>query len=236
MRDDTQDSRVVTGTLAAIAEAVYSRLVGSVVVGLTGGIGTGKTRVAELLRELGASVECSDLIVRELQSPGGEVLEAIVESFGREYVLPSGELDRAKLGDLVFNDDAARVRLGGLIHPAVYRTLLARMEAHKEAGVAVIVLDIPLLLEGRSTGKGSGALLPFDTICVVYADQDTQLARVTQRDDLSPEEARARIDSQVPIEEKRAMADVVVDNSGDWEATAKQVRELYEGWVKRAQP
>ena len=207
---------------------------GSVVVGLTGGIGTGKTRVGELLRELGAAVECSDLIVRELQSPGGEVLEAIAETFGREYLLPSGELDRAKLGELVFHDPAARTKLGGLIHPAVYRTLLARMEAHKEAGVSVIVLDIPLLLEGRRAGTGSGAMLPFDVICVVYADEDAQLARVTQRDGLSPEDARARMASQVPIEEKRAMADVVVDNSGEWETTAKQVRELYEGWVKRA--
>ena len=222
--------------MAATAEAVYSRLVGSVVVGLTGGIGTGKTRVAELLRELGAAVECSDQIVRELQSPGGEVLEAIAETFGREYLLPSGELDRAKLGDLVFNDEAARAKLGDLIHPAVYRTLLARMQAHKQAGVAVIVLDIPLLLEGRSAGKGSGALLPFDVICLVYADEDTQLARLTERDELSAEEARARMDSQLAIEEKRTMAEVIVDNSGDWQATAKQVRELYEGWVKRAQP
>ena len=222
--------------MAAAPEHVYSRLVGSVVVGLTGGIGTGKTRACELLRELGAAVECSDLIVRELQAPGGEVLEAITERFGREYLLPSGELDRAKLGDLVFNDEAARVVLGGLIHPAVYRTLLARMEAHKKAGVAVIVLDIPLLLEGRRTGKGSGAMLPFDVICVVYADEGTQLARVMERDGLSPEDARARMVSQLAVEEKRAMADVVIDNSGDWEATAKQVRELYEGWVKRAQP
>ncbi len=203
----------------------------SVVVGLTGGIGTGKTRVAELLRELGAAVECSDLIVRELQQPGGEVLAAIVAEFGAEMRLPSGELDRAKLGERVFNDDPARQRLGDLIHPAVYRELLRRMEAHRAAGLPVIVLDIPLLLEGRRSGRGSGARLPFDVIVVVYADEATQLERVQARDGLSRDEVLARIGSQVPIEEKRAMADLVIDNGADWATTEKQVRQLYERWA-----
>jgi dephospho-CoA kinase len=203
----------------------------STVVGLTGGIGTGKSRVAELLRELGAAVECSDLIVRELQEPGGEVLAAIVAEFGADMQLPSGELDRAKLGERVFNDDAARQRLGNLIHPAVYRELLRRMEEHRAAGVPVIVLDIPLLLEGRRSGRGSGALLPFDVIVVVYADEATQLERVRARDGLSSEEALARIGSQVPIEEKRAMADIVIENDADWATTEKQVRQLYETWA-----
>lgn len=203
----------------------------STVVGLTGGIGTGKSRVAELLRELGAAVECSDLIVRELQEPGGEVLAAIVAEFGADMQLPSGELDRAKLGERVFNDDTARQRLGNLIHPAVYRELLRRMEEHRAAGVPVIVLDIPLLLEGRRSGRGSGALLPFDVIVVVYADEATQLERVRARDGLSSEEALARIGSQVPIEEKRAMADVVIENDADWATTEKQVRRLYETWA-----
>jgi dephospho-CoA kinase len=207
---------------------------GSVVVGLTGGIGTGKSRVADLLEELGAAVECSDRIVRELQSPGGEVLLAIVESFGPEYVLPSGELDRPRLGELVFNDDEARARLGGLIHPAVYRELHRRMEEHRDKGRAVIVLDIPLLLEGKLSGKGSGAKLPFDVVLVVYADEGTQLERVLARDQLSRGDAQARIDSQVPIEKKRELADVVVDNSGDWADAERQVRELYALWAKRA--
>lgn len=202
----------------------------SVVVGLTGGIGTGKTRVAELLRELGAAVECSDLIVRELQSPGGEVLEAIARTFGPEYVTESGELDRAKLGDLVFNDPEARGKLGNLIHPAVYRELHRRMEEHRAAGTPVIVLDIPLLLEGKKSGRGSGAKLPFDVICVVYADEEKQVARVIARDELSETDARARVASQVPIEEKREMADVIVDNTGDWDATALQVEALYQSW------
>ena len=202
----------------------------SCVVGLTGGIGSGKTRVADLLRELGAAVECSDQIVRELQEPGGVVLEAIAETFGGEYVLPSGELDREKLGALVFNDEAARTKLGHLIHPNVYLELKRRIEEHKRAGVRVIVLDIPLLLEGKRTGRGSGAKLPFDLIALVYADETTQLVRVMARDKLDEEAALARVRSQLPIEEKRALADAVIDNSGDWELTAKAVRELYERW------
>jgi dephospho-CoA kinase len=203
-------------------------------VGLTGGIGSGKSRVAALLEELGAAVDCSDKIVRELQSPGAPGLRAIVEAFGPEYLTPAGELDRPKLGKLVFEDPAARLRLNLLIHPLVTAEHQRRAAAHRARGVAVIVADIPLLLEGKKAGRGTGAVLPFDVIALVYAREEQQLARVVARDGLAPEDARARIASQLPIEEKRALADVVIDNSGDWQDTAKQVRELYAEWLKRA--
>ena len=206
----------------------------SLVVGLTGGIGTGKSKVSALLESLGAAVDCSDKIVRELQAPGGAGLRAIVEEFGPEYLTPSGELDRAKLGKRVFEDRDARVRLGLLIHPLVTAEHQRRLAAHRARGVPVIVADIPLLLEGRKTGTGTGAILPFDLIVVVYATEAQQLERIVARDKLSPEDARARIGSQLSIEEKRALADVVIDNSGSWEATEKQVREWYAAWVKRA--
>jgi dephospho-CoA kinase len=207
---------------------------GSLLVGLTGGIGTGKSRVAELLRALGAAVECSDLIVRELQAPGGAGLAAIVEAFGKDVLTPGGELDRPKLGKLVFNDAAARLKLNQLIHPLVTRELQRRAAEHRARGVAVIVLDIPLLLEGKKAGVGTGAVVPFDLVAVVYASEEQQLARVMARDKLSREDALARMRSQLPIEEKRAMADVVIDNTGAWDATEKQVRELYAEWVSRA--
>lgn len=205
---------------------------GSILIGLTGGIGTGKSRVADLLRALGAAVECSDTIVRELQAPGGAGLAAIVDAFGPEYLTPAGELDRPKLGKLVFNDPAARAKLNLLIHPLVTRETQQRVAAHRARGVPVIVADIPLLLEGKKAGIGSGAVLPFDRIVVVYATEEQQLARVMARDKLSREDALARIRSQLPIEEKRALADVVIDNSGAWEAAEKQTRELYAEWVK----
>jgi dephospho-CoA kinase len=208
---------------------------GSILIGLTGGIGTGKSRVADLLRALGAAVECSDTLVRELQAPGGVGLAAIVDAFGAEYLTPSGELDRPKLGKLVFNDPAARGKLNLLIHPLVTRETQKRVAAHRERGVPVIVADIPLLLEGKKAGVGSGAILPFDLIVVVYATEEQQLARVMARDKLSRDDALSRIRSQLPIEEKRALADVVIDNSGAWEAAEKQTRDLYAEWVRRAQ-
>jgi dephospho-CoA kinase len=204
----------------------------SLVIGLTGGIGTGKTRVSDLLRSLGAAIVCSDEIVRQLQSPGGELLERIVETFGPDYLLASGELDRARLGELVFNDPAQRQRLNTIVHPAVGRETTRQLEAHRAANVPVVVLDIPLLFEVRR--PGTPAAHPTDFVVLVYATEDTQLARILARDDLKADEAMARIKSQIPIEEKREQADVVIDNAGAWDATEKQVRELYAEWVKRA--
>lgn len=201
-------------------------------IGLTGGIGTGKTRVSELLRELGAAIVCSDEIVRQLQSPGGEILERIAETFGPDYLLPTGELDRAKLGALVFNDPDERLRLNAIVHPAVGRETARQLEMHRQAAIPVVVLDIPLLFEVRRPGTPGAH--PTDFVVLVYAAEDTQHARVVERDALHPDEATARIRAQIPIEEKRALADVVIDNSGSWEATEKQVRELYDQWVRRA--
>ncbi len=201
------------------------------VVGLTGGIGTGKSRVADLLRALGAAVECSDQIVREIQAPGGRALGAIAETFGREYLTAEGALDRPKLGQLVFADPAARRKLNDIIHPLVYLELTERLEKHAQAGAPVIVLDIPLLLEGRRAGRGSGAGIPFDEVVVVYADEATQIERVMARDGLSRADAEARVRAQMPIEETRAMADTVIDNSGEWDDTEAQVRALWRRWI-----
>lgn len=208
------------------------------VVGLSGGIGTGKTRVAELLENLGAQVVCADRIVRELQSPGTETLAEIARVFGPEYVQPSGELDRARLGALVFRDPEARRKLNDLIHPRVTRAMAERLEELRREGAPVVVLDIPLLLEGRVAGRGTGAALPFDEIVVVYADDDTQVERVMKRDGLTEEEVRARVRAQMPIGEKRRLADTVIDNSGSWDETERQVHALYARWpaADRASP
>jgi dephospho-CoA kinase len=216
---------------AVQAETARARERRSKLVGLTGGIGTGKSRVADLLRSLGAVVECSDLIVRELQAPGGAALDEIAATFGREVLLPDGTLDRAKLGQRVFRDPGARARLNRIVHPLVYREFERRVAGHRSRGAAVIVVDIPLLLEGKKSGTGSGAKLPFDVIVLVYASPDTQVARVMARDGLSREDALARIRAQMPIEEKRRMSDVVIENDGDWAATERHVRELYAGWL-----
>ena len=203
----------------------------SLLIGLTGGIGTGKSRVADLLRGLGATVECSDLIVRELQSPGGPALEGIRRAFGDEYLTASGELDRAKLGELVFNDPEARAELSAIMRPLVTAELQRRAARHRVECARRVVVDVPLLLEGRKAGTGAGAVLPFDEIVVVHAREEQQVDRVMARDKLSRDATLARVRSQMSIEEKRAFPGVIaIDNSGDWADTEKQVRELWARW------
>jgi dephospho-CoA kinase len=188
--------------------------------------------VLELLRELGAAVECSGRVVREIQAPGGRALGAIAYTFGAQYLFADGSLDRLKLGQLVLADPAARGKLGDIIHPLVFLELAERLKRHAESGAPVIVLDIPCLLEGRRAGRGSSAALPFDDVVVVYADEATQIARVMARDKLARADAEARVRAQLPIEEELALANTVIDNSGSWENTQRAVRELWARWLR----
>jgi dephospho-CoA kinase len=201
------------------------------VIGLTGGIGTGKSTVARMLAELGAVVIDSDAIVHELQAPGTPLLAAIVDAFGREVLRPDGALDRAALGARVFADPAARTRLNELVHPAVGRESLRRLEAARAAGAALVVLDIPLLFETRVRGTASRANLGAETVVVVYAPRELQITRQLERNGYDRAEAERRVDAQMSIEEKRALADHVIDNSGSLESTRRQVRGLYERLV-----
>lgn len=196
------------------------------VVGLTGGIGTGKSTVARLLAALGAVVIDSDAIVRELQAPGTQLLAQLVEAFGGEMRKPDGSLDRARLGELVFSDAAARARLNALVHPAAARETQRRLEAARAAGATLVVLDIPLLLEGRAARARSAGDAASEVI-VVYAPEPLQIERQLQRDGASREHALARVRAQLPIEEKRKLADHLIDNSGSLAETERQVRELY---------
>jgi len=200
------------------------------VVGLTGGIGSGKSSVCRLLSALGAVVIDSDAIVHELQAPGTPLLARIAGSFGAEMIRPDGSLDRARLGQLVFGDDEARTRLNALVHPVVSRETLRRLEAARVAGAALVVLDIPLLLEGRAGRAGAVRPTASDSaseVIVVYAREDQQVERQAARDGSSREQARARLRAQLSIEEKRKLADYVIDNSGTLEDTERQVRDLY---------
>jgi dephospho-CoA kinase len=201
------------------------------VIGLTGGIGTGKSTVARMLAELGAVVIDSDAIVHELQAPGTPLLAAIVDAFGPDVLRPDGALDRAALGALVFADPEARARLNALVHPAVGRESLRRLEAARAAGAALVVLDIPLLFETRVRGTASRANLGSEAVVVVYAPRELQIARQLERNGYDRAEAERRVDAQMSIEEKRSLADHVIDNSGSLDATRRQVRELYERLV-----
>jgi dephospho-CoA kinase len=189
-------------------------------VGLTGGIGAGKSTVARLLSERGAIVIDADSIVRELQQPGTEVFRAIVERFGPHVVRSDGSLDRERLADIVFRDDEARSALNAIVHPAVYAVMSQRIAELKD-GDEVVVLDIPLLAE---SGGGGG----MDAVVVVEAGEDARVARVHAERGLDPEDVRARMAAQASSEQREALADVVIRNDGTAEDLRAQVDALWE--------
>ncbi len=197
------------------------------VVGLTGGIGSGKTTVSQMLEKLGASVIDADAIVHELQTPGSPALEEIAAAFGAELIRSDGSLDREALGAIVFRDPDTRQRLNSIMHPKLGVEVARRLAAARNSGAPLVVLDIPLLFEGRRTGRGGASLPDFDATVVVYVPEGLQIERQLQREDYGGEEARRRIRSQLSLEEKKGMADFVIDNSGSLEETDRQVRELY---------
>jgi len=198
----------------------------SIILGLSGGIGSGKSTVTRMLDELGATTIDADAIVHELQAPGQPMLAEIARTFGDEVISADGSLDRKALGAIVFRDAEARARLGEIVHAPVIGEMMRRAKAAVDAGDALVVLDIPLLFEGRQTGRGSGALMDFDATAVVWVRRDVQVERTIARDGCDAAEAERRIAAQLPIDEKREMADHVIDNSGSVEETQTQVEAL----------
>ncbi len=196
-------------------------------IGLTGGIGSGKSTVAKMLAEHGAVVIDADQIVRELQAPGTPALAEIVAAFGPAILCPDGSLDRPALGAIVFQDPEARKRLNAIVHPKVGAEMARREQAAREAGAPLVVLDVPLLLEGRVSGTGGAAQLGFDAIVVVWVPEEVQISRTCARDGCEPAEARRRMAAQMPLDRKRELADHVIDNSGALEQTRTQVNQLW---------
>ncbi len=194
----------------------------SVVVGLTGGIATGKSSVATLLAARGAVVIDADVLARDVVANGAPLLAEVAQRFGNAILSEDGSLDRAALGRVVFSDPSARRDLEALIHPAVRRRA-AELEAAAPSG-SVVVHVIPLLVE---TGQADR----FDLVVVVDADEASQLARVRTRDSLDEPSARARIAAQATREARLAAADVVVDNSGAPDDLEDQVDRLWQRLV-----
>ena len=192
-------------------------------IGLTGGIGSGKSTVAALLAARGAVVVDADRIAREVVEPGTPGLAAVVGAFGPGVLTADGALDRAALASIVFADPEARARLDGIVHPLV-RARAQEVVARAPEG-AVVVQDVPLLVETGQAGQ-------YDLVLVVEADLETRVARLVLRG-LSEEDARARIAAQATDEQRRAVADVVLDNSGAPDALAAQVERL---WADRVAP
>lgn len=196
-------------------------------LGISGGIGSGKSTVSQIFSELGAAVIDADAIVHELQAPGTPLLAEIVDAFGRDIVDANGALDRKALGAIVFDDPGARARLGQLVHPRVGEEMVQRTERARAAGTALIVLDIPLLFEGQAAGTPSSARMGYDSTLLVWVPPPIQLARTMERDRCSREEAQARIDAQMPLDDKKELADFVLDNSGPLQQTRDEVERFY---------
>lgn len=188
-------------------------------VGLTGGIGSGKSTVARMLAARGAVVLDADAFARDAVAAGTPGFRAVVERFGAEVVGPQGELDRGALASIVFADDEARRDLEAIVHPEVRRRLLRGIEAHADAD-DILVIDSPLLVEA---GQGGSVQL----LVVVTAPEEAQLDRLATGRGMSERDVRARMAAQMPLEEKAAKADVVLDNGGDLLDLERQVERLW---------
>jgi dephospho-CoA kinase len=187
-------------------------------IGLTGGIGSGKSTVSGYLRELGAFVIDADEGARAVVEPGTPGYQAVVEAFGPQIV-KAGRLDRARLAELVFHDQQALERLNAIVHPLVREWSAQRLAEAAEGGVGYVVQDIPLLFENGLEGM-------FKATILVYLPAELQVRRLVERG-MSEADARARMANQLPIEEKRARATYVIDNSGTREATRAQTEKVW---------
>lgn len=193
-----------------------------ILIGLTGGIGSGKSEVARLLTARGAEVIDADLIVRELQQPGAEVYEKMVELFGQEVVGADRALDRAAIAKKVFGDESLLKTLNQLIHPIVRRVMNERVESFRSTD-KVVVLDIPLLVENPREG--------LDGVLVVDLDSELAVKRLVEQRNMNADDARARIAKQATREQRLAIANHVIDNSGDRDELSRKV-DLAWSWIK----
>ncbi|RXZ37009.1 dephospho-CoA kinase [Oxalobacteraceae bacterium CAVE-383] len=195
-------------------------------VGLTGGIGSGKTTVAELFAARGAAVIDTDLIAHQLSAPGGLAIDALRRAFGASFITPQGALDRQRMRGLVFSDGDARRRLEAILHP------LIKSEAEREAALAegsYTIFVVPLLTETSSWKRRSTRIL------VVDCDESTQIARVMRRNQLSSEQVLAIMAAQIPRERRLAMADDIIENNGDSAELPHQVDRLHMQYLKLAE-
>jgi dephospho-CoA kinase len=190
-------------------------------VGLTGGIASGKSTVAEILKRQGAAIINADVLAREVVEPGHQAWAEIVNTFGIAVLQPDRTLDRQKLRAIIFDDAAARKKIESIIHPQVRALAEQRIREHAAAGYAVIVYEVPLLFEGNLQEW----LRP---VILVACDVDTQRNRLQSRDNLSAAQAQKHIDAQMSLEAKRRLADYVIENNGSLEDLERQVQAVLE--------
>lgn len=198
----------------------------TVIIGLTGGIGSGKSETARHLKSLGAVHVDADAISRSLTAPGGEALGPIRETFGDRVFLPDGTLDRRALGELVFSDTASRRALEGIIHPQVQRLVMQAVDKAREEGADAVLMDVPLLFE-----TGMDALC--DENWLITADREKRIERVMARDGLSREAVEARMNSQMSDEEKIRRATRIIKNDQSMEKLRNELTNLYNQLIKK---
>jgi dephospho-CoA kinase len=196
------------------------------VVGLTGGIGTGKTEVAGILRELGAQVLSADHLAHETYLPGTTGWEKIVEEFGRQVLAPGGEIDRKALGAMVFQDAARLGRLNAIVHPLTRELIALRLRRLSDEDCRVAVVEVALLVEAIRMDVAWTALI--DEVWVVVAPEDLVVERAVSRGGLDAEAVRARVHAQATQDERREIADVIIENDGRLELLRNRVEGLWQ--------
>lgn len=193
------------------------------VIGLTGGIASGKTTVSNMLRNMGAVVIDADKIAREVVEPHEPAWVKIRERFGEEVFHQDGQLNRQRLGSIVFDDTQARIDLNKITHPAIRKRMQEKKEQAIEKGTKWVVLDIPLLFESELEYM-------VDKVLVVYVPQEIQKQRLMSRDQLEEERALQRMESQMPIDQKKDKGHAYIDNSGTIQQSKKQLEKIINSW------
>lgn len=194
-------------------------------IGLTGGIGTGKSEVSRILKELGATVIDADLVGHEAYTPHTPIWQQVVDAFGEDILQPSGEVDRRKLGPIVFGDPEALAKLNAIMHPGMAKMIQERMERLRGEGTEVVVVEAAVLVE-------AGWQYLFDEIWITNASEEQVVERVRRRSNLSEEQVMGRIRSQLPFEERSQHAQVTVMNSGGLDDLQREVESLWNSRVK----
>lgn len=193
------------------------------VIGITGGIASGKSTASNMVREMGFTVIDADYASRVVVEPGQKAYGEIIDQFGESILHEDGTLNREKLGAIIFTNEEKRKQLNQIVHPAVRTYMNEEREAAFERGEKIVFLDIPLLFESKLTHM-------VDKTVLIYVDQDVQLQRLMARNNLTEEQAKARINSQMPLSEKKALADEVIDNNMDIDRTRSQLVSVLDKW------
>ncbi|MPQ26305.1 dephospho-CoA kinase [Bacillus paralicheniformis] len=195
----------------------------TLVIGLTGGIASGKSTVAQMFQQCGITVVDADVIAKEAVEQGMPAYQKIAETFGQGVLLETGDIDRRKLGEIVFTNEEKRMQLNAIVHPEVRKMMIKQRDEAIRAGEQFVVLDIPLLYE-------SGLEHLTNKVIVVWVPMELQLERLMKRNRLTEDEALNRIHAQHSLDEKKKKADAVIDNSGSLKDTEAQLDQLLDTW------